>query len=117
MKPGAIIAVNFPFSAHQSDPYKVRPVLVLNAIGEGPDQAILCAMITSSEQRVRRPRAGDVVILDHESAGLPRPSVVRCRRIWTAERRDTTGRQYGTLSDVLLAEVRRELAVLIGLEQ
>jgi mRNA-degrading endonuclease toxin of MazEF toxin-antitoxin module len=114
VNPGDVVAVMFPFSATQAEPYKRRPVLVVNEIGSPPDQAILCVMITSSERRLRSPRAGDVVISDYQGAGLARPSVIRCRRVWTAESTDVH-KHYGAVDAATLAQVRSELAVLLGL--
>lgn len=104
----------FPFSRSEPQPYKKRPVLVLAAIGRPPDRAVLVAMITSKGQRVKRPSPGDVVVDDWQSAGLLMPSVVRTRRLWTAEERDFEGRLLGNLDAATLGDVKRLVHSLIG---
>lgn len=102
---GDILLLNFPFSSSEQTPFKQRPVLVLaEPVGRGIEEAVLVAMITSSGDRLATPRATDV-ILDHEAAGLPRPSVVRVTRVWTAETRDIV-RAFGRVTDADLARVR-----------
>jgi hypothetical protein len=111
--PGEVRLVWFPFSYSEPQPYKKRPVLVLAAVGSAPDRAILVAMITANAQRVRRPRPGDVVITDWQSAGLEAPSVVRTRRLWTAEERDFTGNPLGVVSATILEDVRANVRSLL----
>lgn len=113
MRPGEVRLVWFPFSHSEPVPYKRRPVLVLSANGHVPDRAVLVAMVTSNSRRIRQPGPGDVVIADWSSAGLRSPSVVRTRRIWTAEDRDFTGHCLGAVNqatfDAVAAEVRQLL--------
>lgn len=113
MLPGEIRLVWFPFSHSEPQPYKMRPVLVLAAVGTAPDRAVLVAMITANAQRVRRPGPGDVVITDWQGAGLRAPSVVRTRRLWTAEERDFTGSQSGVVSATELDGVRARVRRLV----
>lgn len=88
VKPGNVALVYFPFNRTEAQPYKKRPVLVLNAMGSGDDRAILVAMITSNLKRYQNPSAGDIRITDFKTAGLVCESTVRSRRLWTAEDRD-----------------------------
>jgi len=111
--PGEVRLVYFPFSHSEAEPYKKRPVLVLASHGTPPDQAVLVAMITGSAARVARPHPGDIVLTDWQRMRLDKPSVIRTRRIWTAEARDFTGNTLGAVGvDVLEAvkeQVRRTL--------
>ena len=71
-------------------------------------------MITSNERRLKRPGPGDVVVTDWQSSGLLMPSVVRTRRLWTAEERDFEGRLLGNLDAATLGEVKRIVRSLIA---
>lgn len=109
MSAGEIILVRFPFSPTEAKPFKQRPVLVLGSRGTGPDEAIFCVMITGNPERFARPRGGDIKIVGWQAAGLDTESVVRSRRMWTAERRDVTkivGRVEDDVVALALAEVR-----------
>ena len=114
MIPGEIRLVWFPFSWREQQPYKKRPVLILAATGTTPDRAILVAMITSTTQRLRRQGPGDVVVTDWQRAGLKVPSVVRTRRLWTAEERDFTGQRLGAVSTSVLDDVLAHVRALIS---
>lgn len=111
--PGEVRFVWFPFSHGEAEPYKKRPVLVLGVVGAMPDQAILVAMITANAARVARPHAGDVALSDWQNLGLKKPSVVRARRIWTAEERDFVGPAIGKVTDAELDLVKTELRKLV----
>lgn len=113
MNPGDLATVYFPFSSSEPQPFKKRPVLVLTATGTPPDQAIFCAMVTSNARRFAHPAAGDVAISEWQSAGLLAPSVVRTRRIWTAEQRDFTGKVLGQVNPATLDVVRQEIRDLL----
>lgn len=113
MTPGDVALVMFPFSATEAQPYKQRPVLVLGATGAPPDEAVFVAMVTSNARRVARPRPGDVVITQWQQAGLQLPSVVRSRRLWTAEGRDVV-RVIGTVESAVVDEVREQVRLLIA---
>jgi mRNA-degrading endonuclease toxin of MazEF toxin-antitoxin module len=112
--PGEVRLVWFPFSHSEPQPYKQRPVLVIRAVGTAPDRAILVAMITANARRVKRPSPGDVVVGDWQNAGLKAPSVVRTRRLWTAEERDfTPGSPLGVVSATVLNDVRVKVRTLV----
>jgi mRNA-degrading endonuclease toxin of MazEF toxin-antitoxin module len=112
--PGELRLVWFPFSRHEPQPYKKRPVLVLVAAGRGPDRAVLVAMVTSNPNRVQNPGPGDVLVTDWQRAGLRQPSVVRTRRLWTAEERDFEGTLLGNVESTVLDEVRQHVRSLLG---
>jgi hypothetical protein len=114
VKPGELRLLWFPFSHSEPEPYKKRPVLVLAATGHVPDEAVLVTMVTSSEARVRHPGPGDVVIGQWQKAGLRYPSVVRTRRLWTAENRDFVGTILGMVDAPTLDEVKRHVLALLG---
>lgn len=85
---GDVALVEFPFSRRETPSFKRRPVLVLNAFGSPPDQVVWVVMITSNARRVNRPGPGDIPIGDWASIPLAAPSIIRSRRVWTAEQRD-----------------------------
>lgn len=105
--------VNFPFSSREPQPFKQRPVVVLGASGSYPDEVLFVVMVTSSARRVQSPKAGDILIVDLDTAGLPKPSVVRTRRIWTGESRDVV-KVLGQVSASLLEESRQAVRALIS---
>lgn len=113
MKPGELRLLWFPFSHHEPQPYKKRPVLVLAAVGRVPDRAVLVAMVTSNPDRIKNPRPGDIVVGDWRASGLQRPSVIRCRRIWTAEDRDFAGVLLGSVSATVLTRAKGNVSKLI----
>ena len=112
--PGDVRFVWFPFSRNEAEPYKKRPVLVLGVAGTPPDRAVLVAMITANAQRFARPHPGDVALMDWRDLGLAKPSVVRARRIWTAEERDFTGPPVGRVDPATLEAVKAELRALLA---
>ena len=87
---------------------------MLAAVGQFPDRAILVAMVTSNERRVQRPGPGDVVVSDWKHAGLRMPSVVRTRRLWTAEERDFEGTVLGSVEPAVLGAVKQHVRSLVG---
>jgi hypothetical protein len=112
VNPGELRLLWFPFSRNEPQPYKKRPVLVLAAVGRVPDRAVFVAMVTSSPDRVRKPGPGDVVVTNWQQAGLRYPSVVRTRRLWTAEDRDFEGSVLGAVEPAVLKEVKQHVAKL-----
>ena len=115
MKPGDVLLLWFPFSHREAEPYKKRPVLLLgpSATGHGAEEALLVAMITSNERRVARPKAADLVVPNHQIAGLPLPSVVRTNRLWTAETADVE-KILGRVGDDFLKAVRGKVRQLLS---
>ena len=114
MIPGELRLVWFPFSRNEAEPYKRRPVLVLAATGHVPDRAVLVAMVTSNSRRVLSPGTGDIVVEDWKQAGLRRPSVVRSRRLWTAEERDFEGTVLGAVDPAVLGQVKQHIQNLLA---
>ena len=114
MIPGELRLVWFPFSRNEAEPYKRRPVLVLAATGQVPDRAILVAMVTSNARRVLSPSTGDIIVEDWQQAGLRRPSVIRSRRLWTAEERDFDGTVLGAVDSAVLGHVRQHVQELLA---
>lgn len=112
---GDIVLAYFPFSKHESKPYKKRPVLVLSHIGINEDEAIALVMITGNEQRFNSQGAGDIRIERWQECKLWKRSVIRTRRVWTARYWDLAGKlgtlQPASLLDEVQAEVRNTLAL------
>lgn len=121
MTPGDIVLVKFPFGADRppGEQFKKRPVLVLSSLAGAAqaDEAIVVAMITGNEARFIRPRLGDVPIQEWQACGLDKRSVIRTRRIWTAESRDLEQgiRPLYPVSDTTLAAARAGVLKVLGL--
>lgn len=111
---GDVAMVWFPFSHQENEPYKERPVLVLAVHGNHPDQAVLVAMITGNPARFLKPGPGDVPLSNWADYGLLKPSVIRTRRIWTAEGRDFTGKTRGQVDPEIVEAAKTELRVLLA---
>jgi mRNA-degrading endonuclease toxin of MazEF toxin-antitoxin module len=110
---GDVVLLWFPFSHTEPEPYKKRPVLILtDAIPALADEALLVAMITSNARRVKRPKVGDIVIDEWQEAGLNGASVIRTRRLWTAETRDIA-KALGVVKDETLDEARRLVRAML----
>lgn len=107
-EPGDVVRVPFPCTDGEATQH--RPALVLARTGPGRDGDLLLwvLMITSAENRGW---AGDVAIPDHEAAGLPAPSVIRCAKIATidAARADMRGRVDSETLATVAKEVSRSL--------
>lgn len=71
---GDVAVVPFPFTDKPGA--KRRPALVLSSRDFNQAGRTICAMITTKSHR---PWPGDVEIEDHETAGLPRPCIVRAK--------------------------------------
>lgn len=108
---GDVIRVPFPYT--DRDTRQKRPALVVSSGETGEDgQLLWVVMITSAENR---PWAGDVSIPDHESSGLPAPSVIRPVKIATIETRHAE--RLGNVDDETRAAVMRSIrAVLNGMD-
>lgn len=115
LSPGDIIMVWFPYSKHEAQPYKKRPVLVLSHIGLNEDEAIGLAMVTGNEKRFASLGAGDIRLERWQDCRLAKRSVIRTRRLWTARWSDVAGRvgslQPASLLDQVRVEVRNTLAL------
>jgi mRNA-degrading endonuclease toxin of MazEF toxin-antitoxin module len=115
LSPGDIVLVYFPYSRHEPEPYKKRPVLVLSHIGLNEDEAIGLVMITSNEQRYASLGAGDIRIDRWQECKLSKRSVIRTRRIWTARYWDLAGKLGRLEPASLLEEVRQEVRYTLAL--
>ncbi len=113
MTPGDLALATFPFSAHASAPWKRRPVLILSNVGVAPDQAIFVAMVTGNSGRVLQPQPGDLQVKEWQAAGLVKPSVIRTRRLWTAEDRDLV-RVLGQVPPELLEQARQAVRDMLA---
>ncbi|MGH3633654.1 MAG: type II toxin-antitoxin system PemK/MazF family toxin [Mycobacterium sp.] len=107
LSPGDIVLVYFPYSRHEREPYKKRPVLVLSHIGLNEDEAIGLVMITGNEERFTSQGAGDIRIDRWQDCRLAKRSVIRTRRIWTARYWDLAGK-VGTLQPTSLLDHVRD---------
>lgn len=114
VRSGDIALLWFPFGSSQASAFKKRPVLVLNKSGTGDDQAVVCAMITGSADRIANPRPGDLPVLEWAAFGLAKESVVRPARFWSAEESEVD-KVIGKASPEFTAEVRASVARIIGI--
>ncbi|MBE9004313.1 type II toxin-antitoxin system PemK/MazF family toxin [Fortiea sp. LEGE XX443] len=84
---GSVILLKLPFS--DAVTFKLRPVLVI--LDTGDDDVIVARITSQITQTIF-----DVEIIEWQSAGLMRPSVVRLHKINTVEKR-LLERQLGIL--------------------
>lgn len=106
---GDVVRVPFPYTDRNSRQY--RPALVVSAGGLGDANRFLwVVMITSAENRGW---PGDVALVeDHESVGLPVPSIVRTTKIATIEARHAD--RLGTLPSRVWQSVGAALRSHLG---
>jgi mRNA-degrading endonuclease toxin of MazEF toxin-antitoxin module len=112
---GDIVLAWFPFSRHESQPYKKRPVLVLSHVGLNEDEAIGLVMITGNEERYQSRGAGDIRVDQWQQCNLAKNSVIRTRRIWTCRWVDLAGNVGKLTPNGLLDQVRSEVRTALGL--
>ena len=102
-EPGDVLKVPFPYA--EWPVRERRPALVVSTRGDLEDPGLVWVlMITSSSHRRW---AGDVLVSDQGTAGLPAPSVVRTAKIATIEAH--VALPLGRLVAADLASVRQEL--------
>ncbi len=106
---GQVVRVPFPFTDRTAG--KNRPALVLSAAAtfNTPSGHAVLAMITSAKNA---PWPLDCPVTDLTSAGLPAPSVVRCK-LFTLDAR-LIGSVLGRLADADAERVSQTLARLLG---
>ncbi len=71
-------------------------------------------MVTGNRQRFTRPRGGDIRIEEWEAVGLAKASVIRTRRLWTAESRDVI-RALGVVDSATLEKAKDEIRLILSL--
>jgi mRNA interferase MazF len=99
--PRDIVEVDFPFKS--GDGSKVRPALVIYKTPEACDRGVLVVLpVTSSPQAVCDT---DVALVDWQSAGLSKPSTVRCHRTAFINV-SRVKRTFGTISELDWQEVK-----------
>jgi hypothetical protein len=84
-------------------------------MGPTEEQVLLVAMITS---KMHQRRNGDVPIPDHQAVGLPPPSLVKARRLFSASPSmfaQPIASRIGRLEFATLDAVLNEIAVLFYL--
>ncbi|NSX37824.1 type II toxin-antitoxin system PemK/MazF family toxin [Pseudarthrobacter oxydans] len=113
VRSGSVALLWFPFGPDQTAPFKKRPVLVIHKSGSGPEQCVVCVMITGSEQRLANPHPTDLSIPEWSAVGLAKESVVRTNRFWGAEESHVE-RVLGQAPPEFTAEVRGMVAKAIG---
>lgn len=106
----AVVRVPFPFTDRMAT--RNRPALVLSGADDfnTPAGHSVMAMITSA---ANAPWPLDCTLADLAAAGLPAPSVVRCK-LFTLDHRLVRG-QLGTLGANDAGAVQAALANLLGL--
>jgi mRNA interferase MazF len=78
--PWDVVVVPFPYSERLAE--KRRPALVVSSGALASEGFLWVAMITGAGKQMR---AGDVAVVDLDSASLPGPSMVRTSKIATIE--------------------------------
>lgn len=109
LTPGDIVLAWYPFSRHEKQPYKKRPVLVLSHVGLDEDEAIGFVMITGSATRFASLGAGDIRIDRWQECKLEKESTIRTRRVWTGRWTDLAGAVGKLEPAALLEQVRDEV--------
>ena len=100
---GDVVRVLFPHVERNFR--RSRPALVLTREPLGPDGLLIwVGMITNAR---RKAWPGDVLIEDHDAAGLPVPSVIRTAKIATLEAGSAT--RIGRLPDAQIEAVRKHV--------
>ncbi len=115
LSPGDIVLAYFPFSRHEPQPYKKRPVLVLSHLGLNEDEAVGLVMITGNAQRFQSQGAGDIRIDEWQQCQLAKHSVIRTRRVWTARRADLAGAVGKLTPPELLEKVKEQVRNTLAL--
>ncbi len=108
---GQVVRVPFPFTDRSAS--RNRPALVCSVAGRFnlPSSHVVLAMITSANNP---PWTLDCAIEDLATAGLPAPSVVRCK-LFTLDARLIRG-ALGELAEADAARCWRALQTLLGFE-
>ena len=105
---GDVVRVLFPHV--ERNVVRSRPALVLTREPVGPDGLLIwVGMITNAR---RKAWPGDILIEDHEAAGLPVPSVIRTAKIATLEAASAT--RIGRLPDAQIRAVRKQVVSYLG---
>lgn len=100
---GDVVRVLFPHV--ERNVARPRPALVLTREPVGPDGLLIwVGMITNAR---RKAWPGDILIEDHEAAGLPVPSVIRTAKIATLEAASAT--RIGRLPEAQILAVRKQV--------
>jgi mRNA interferase MazF len=102
-KAGDVVRVPFPHVERNVRRY--RPALVVTREPVGPEGLLIWLAMITSAARGRWP--GDIAILDHESVGLPIPSVVRTAKLATLE--TASAERIGRLPDSQLQTVQSQI--------
>ncbi|PKN31011.1 MAG: growth inhibitor [Deltaproteobacteria bacterium HGW-Deltaproteobacteria-21] len=104
--PGELVAIPFPFTDLKTR--KRRPVLVITP-PDRHDDFIGIAVTSVRTDKLSVP-------IDEKSLAsgrLPKPSWVRCDKIFTLRQEDVVG-NYGALKDDVFSEVRRVMCINLG---
>jgi mRNA interferase MazF len=107
---GDVVRVMFPHV--ERNVRRARPAVVLTRKPIGPDGLLIWAAMITNAARDRWP--GDILIEDHEAAGLPVKSIVRTAKIATLETASAT--RIGRLGDAQMAEVGGLVAAYLGVD-
>lgn len=108
VSPWDVVVVPFPYSDQLAE--KRRPALVISDAKLHREGFIWIAMITGAG---KERRAGDLVIKDLASAGLPGASMVRASKIATIEP-ERIVRRIGALAKRERAAVRKAVMGFVG---
>ena len=114
MKPGDIILISHPYTDFTS--IKVRPALVISSEEYNQRQVdVIFIPISSSIQKIAQE---DIIVESNSSnfpnTGLKKSSIMKCGKIFTAERK-LTKRYLGYLSINTLNQIRKKLQVLFSI--
>ena len=105
---GDVVRVLFPHV--ERNVRRSRPALVLTQEPIGPEGLLIWVAMITNARRKRWP--GDVLIEDHEAAGLPVSSVIRTAKIATLEAASAT--RIGRLPEAQILAVRKQVVSYLG---
>ncbi len=108
-KSGDVVRVLFPHV--ETDARRYRPALVVTHEPIGPNGLLIWVAMITNAQRKRWP--GDIVIEDHQGAGLPIPSMVRTAKLATLEA--ASAERLGKLLAIDIVTVRQQISAHLGL--
>ena len=113
MKRGTVVLTPFPFTDLSGT--KVRPAVVVSP-ADRPGEDVILVFISSVKPPTLLPT--DLSIEpshpDFPGSGLKAPSIVKCDKLATVQRRIVLG-ELGALSSAILVELNTRLRVALGL--
>ncbi|OHB17296.1 MAG: hypothetical protein A2749_00845 [Parcubacteria group bacterium RIFCSPHIGHO2_01_FULL_45_26] len=106
-KAGTVILLPFPFTDMSGS--KIRPALVVS--GSTPGEDIVVVFISSKHSNIGK---YDIVVEPSKQNGLKAPSVIKCAKIATLDKKIILG-ELGRLDSKILTQVKVRLTKVLEL--